>query len=87
MILQVGIDLIIDPKSKKERLLSYADLEGEGKEWIDASKFLPKDFELVLLKTDKGKERPGWLSGRTWDGYRISQDDNVLFWKRKQGFH
>ena len=85
MPLKVLMDHIDDPKTGKDRLMTYADCKGDGDDWVDAAKFLPYDFDLVLLRTDQDKTLPGWISASHWDGYRVTSDHKVLFWKRQYG--
>lgn len=83
MALQVGSEYIVgcDPKSRKQ--ITYADTGCDDDGWVDANKFVPVDFDLVLVRTDKDKTKPGWYCGQRWDGRRISSDEKILFWKRQ----
>lgn len=50
--------------------------------WVDATKFLPIDYDLMYLKVDgvKGFIR-GWYSGTVWDGLKYQEGQKVLYWK------
>lgn len=61
---------------------SYADVEFNETGWADASKYLPKEFDLCLLKRDDSKIFKGWHSFSRWDGLNIKQKDNIKFWKK-----
>lgn len=63
-----------------KRAFCYIDIEANKKEWIDASKFLPSDFDLCHCRT-KNKIVPGWYTGFCWDGLQIKPDDEILEWK------
>ncbi len=80
-MLKVGKDPFID-KNGRQRHLSYADIETDNEKWVDCSKYLPEDFDLVFLKLESGRTRKGWLSGNSWDGAKIKSKDKVLYWKR-----
>ena len=84
-MLKVGTDLIFDKKKGKERKISYADIPYDEDGWVDSSKFLPADFDLVYLKSPNHiKTVSGWWSGKIWDGLNIAPDDEVLYWKRNE---
>ena len=80
-MLKVGRDTIIDKKTNKTRWLNYNDVPHLD-QWVDASKYLPGDYDLVIMKTET-KTFPGWFSGIAWDGYRVPPNSNVLYWKRE----
>ena len=58
----------------------YSDVESHDG-WIDSQKYLPKEYDLCLLKTPD-KTLRGWYTGTMWDGLTIKESDTVLFWKR-----
>jgi hypothetical protein len=60
----------------------YKDVAYDIDGWADSEKYLPEDFDLVLMKLARGKTVPGWIGGTTWYGLRFKKDDAVLFWKR-----
>jgi hypothetical protein len=82
-MLKVGRDVVIDKKSGKERKAQYRDVEYDPGGWTDAAKYLPYDYDLVLVKT-KGKKTTGaWSYGSHWDGRKIDNSDEILYWKRE----
>lgn len=83
MVLKVGRDNIFDEKKNKLRPFFYKDVDLEKDGWVDAKKFLPLDFDLVSLKV-KGKDKvlTGWSTGNSFDGLRLDQNAEVVFWKR-----
>lgn len=52
--------------------------------WIDSSKYLPKDFDLLDLQTENGKIKMGWRSGNIWDGMKIKENEKILFWRKRK---
>jgi len=62
---------------------SYREIPCDPDGWIDASKYLPADFDLCRLMVE-GKKRhmTGWVVEGNWFGRRIDSKDKVLFWKR-----
>ena len=62
---------------------TYKDVKYDIDGWVDAKKYLPADYDLCLMKT-KSRTLYGWYSGLSWDGMKIKDSDQILFWKRKQ---
>ena len=60
--------------------LSYKALKYSPAGWINASVFLPLEFDLCTLKTQKGK-CPGWHTGGVWVGLKLKKNDKVIAWK------
>lgn len=81
-MLKVGVDIIKDKKKGKQRKFSYTDVEYDCDDWADAAKYLPADYDLVHLKTEK-KTISGWRSGNVWAGLRLKGDEKFLYWKRQ----
>lgn len=64
--------------------LSYKSVPKDFDGWVDASKFLPVNFDILFLKLkNKSKIYHGWFTGKDWDGLRLDSNDEILFWKRK----
>ncbi len=59
----------------------YPDIPSDLAGWIDAVKYLPRDFDLCVLKT-LSCNLLGWYTGNSWDGLNIKESDTVLSWKR-----
>ena len=81
-MIKVG-NLIFDTKKNEERKANYRDVKYDADKWVDATKFLPADFDLVYLKVF-GRERDvaGWINGDKWDGLNFKPEYKVLQWKR-----
>jgi len=62
----------------------YSEIPTDYTGWVDASLYLPLNFDLVYLKTSDRKTVIGWYSGTTWDGLRIETEEEikVKYWKR-----
>ncbi len=52
-----------------------------AKKWNDVKEYLPADYDLIWLKTDKGNVMKGWLSHKTWDGMKLEENEIVKYWK------
>ena len=48
--------------------------------WIDASMYIPRNYQLVLLMTHKGAMKKGWWDGTEWDGFRLRDNDRIVSW-------
>ncbi len=81
MILKVGFDVVREP-GKNPRDFSYRDIKHEQDGWADIKKYLPIDFDLVLLKRLSKEPTPGWSTGTGWDGLRLDPRDKVIGWKQ-----
>lgn len=62
------------------KLFRYCQVIYEEDNWADSTKYLPADFDLVFLKTDKGIKN-GWHTGIGWDGKNVKADEKVYLWK------
>lgn len=71
------------PGVKKSPKYSYRDIYFDPGKWADASRFLPEDYDLVLMRLTNGKTITGWSVGLKWEGLRLQPEDNVKYWKRK----
>jgi hypothetical protein len=62
---------------------SYHQVTKDEDGWVDASLFLPADYDLLYLKI-KGKKGTirGWISGHEWDGLKYKSGDVVELWKK-----
>lgn len=81
-MLKVGRDVVVDKKSGKERKAQYRDVQFDPGGWTDATKFLPCDFDLVNVKTKGKKTTAAWSNGNKWDGLRVEDQDEILYWSR-----
>ncbi len=81
--MKVGYDVIFDKKKQKQRKVNYLDVHYDEDKWVDATKFLPEDFDLLYLKLSNIKKvLPGWSNGKQFEGANIPKDSKVLYWKR-----
>ena len=81
-IKKVDWDRVFIPKTGKYRKLKYSDIVCDADGWVDAKQYLPMDFDLVYMRTEKGIY-VGWSIGKKWDGIKHSKKDKILYWKRK----
>lgn len=78
---QVGKPKPLEPGQDKPKNWTYPQVETDYDGWVDSTKFLPGNYDLVTLKTEIETKR-GWYTGQTWDGMRVSPDDRILYWKK-----
>lgn len=84
-MMKVGFDVIFDEKKGKERKVTYSDVHYDADKWVDATKFLPADFDLVYMKSpNHAKTVSGWSTGRNWDGLNLKPGIKVQYWKRHE---
>lgn len=72
----------------KEIEFTYKDVQKDADGWADASCFLPFPYDLMHLKVKRDGEVkrgsiPGWWNGTVWDGLKLQEGDEVVYWKRK----
>ena len=63
-----------------DKKLSYKALKYSPTGWVNASRFLPLEFDLCTIKTQKSKS-PGWHTGGVWVGLKLKKNDKVIAWK------
>lgn len=73
---------IFGPLWQTNRPFAYSMIEQGPDGWIDADKYLPLDYDLVIIKTD-GRPLTGWHGGNIWDGIKVPEGLNVKYWRRK----
>ena len=61
----------------------YPDLKYNEDGWAKAARYLPEEYDLVLLKY-KNRTVPGWRSGNYWDGRMVDANEEVIYWKRQK---
>ncbi len=82
-MIQVGKTTIRDPTKKVgARYAAYSDVIFAYDGWANAEYFLPHEYDLLSIKTDKGEVKKGWISGNAWDGLEIKPKDKIIEWKR-----
>jgi hypothetical protein len=67
--------------NKKYYYYSHVVLDSGG--WADPKCFLPKEYDICVLKTEKGI-KVGWWCGSSWDGRLVKEGEVVLGWRRKE---
>ena len=60
--------------------LAYEDIVYDDEGWVDATKYAPSRFEMVVLKT-KYKTANGWYKGGDWYSRKWTKNPKVLCWK------
>jgi|GEM_PF-2555048 len=65
---------------------TYKNVVKDTDGWADALVYKPLPYDLVNVKIIN-IIKSGWWDGSKWEGYRIKEDDIVLFWKLElQGY-
>ena len=65
-----------------DRPFDYKDIIKNDDGWIDSKKYLPREYDIVLVKVDGLKPYPGWYSGSGWDGARYRKWHTIRAWKK-----
>lgn len=60
---------------------TYRNIKYDNEGWADGSIYLPDQFDLCILKTEKEKVIKGWHTGQIWDGLNVKILDKIKFWK------
>jgi hypothetical protein len=60
---------------------TYGDVKYNKKGWADVRRYLPAEYDLVKLRVKGKKDSNGWSTGTGWDGFHITKDDVVLYWR------
>jgi hypothetical protein len=70
------------------KILEYSGVEYGKDEFVDASMFVPWEFDLCDLKTDKGTIIPGWWNGSCFYSCKLKNSNTkILFWKKHREAH
>ena len=77
--MKVGRDYIHAPSKRK---FAYRDIKLDPDGWADVTKYLPADFDLLLLKMSDHTIKHGWRNGNNWEGLRINPSSQVIQWKK-----
>lgn len=78
---EFGIGIVGHKLSSGNIRVGYKNLPKDGEGWINASTYLPIDYELVCLKLVSGVVRNGWWGERKWFGLRLKPKEKVYQWK------
>ena len=73
---------IKNPKIKST--VTYKDVITDEEGWADPQKFLPRECEMVKLKTECGKTINGWHFSNVWDGLHLRPHHKIIAWNRKK---
>lgn len=77
---KVGRDFI---ESRTKRKVAYRDVEYDPEGWVDCKDYLPKDYDLMYLKISGKPNVSGWSVGNKWEGLKLKNKDQVIFWKKR----
>lgn len=79
MTMKVGKDFV----QGTEKKVAYKDVYKNVNEWVNASKYIPIDYDLVMVRLSNGDLTYGWAQGSTWQGVLITPETRVIAWKKK----
>jgi hypothetical protein len=85
-------EIVFDKRLKKtvekivKKLFEYSHVTYNEEGWTKSNEFLPRRFELVKVKLERGgfifpKDINGWWTGSDWTGLRFKPEDKVREWK------
>jgi len=78
--------LEIRPKQVGVNFRSYKNVKTDIDGWADVNLFLPLNFDLCYVKTDKRRgTTTAWYTGTIWDSAMLNDDEKVIFWKQNLG--
>lgn len=63
---------------------NYSKVKFDADGWADAKVYSPIDFDLCILKIKDKNNKIGWKSGSSWDGLKMEDLDEVLYWKKQK---
>ncbi|MFB5619501.1 MAG: hypothetical protein ACE5RC_00005 [Nitrosopumilus sp.] len=71
---------------QEDKIFNYCHVLYEEDGWVDITRYLPLRFDLITLKIKNKNniihEYRGWWTGSKWEGYRFTDEDKVLGWKK-----
>lgn len=62
----------------------YNNVKYDKNGWADAKKYLPGEYDLLKVKLKSGVIKSAWLSNNKFDGLKLKDDEEVLFWTRNK---
>lgn len=79
-MLRVGRSKIL--KGDKEKTLDYSMVKTDSKGFADAREFIPVEYDLVVLITDRKRRVIGWWTGHEFYSRNLIADEKVCLWKK-----
>lgn len=70
-------------RKTKEKEYFYRDVQYDIDGWADATKWLPADYDLVIMRLKNRPTIVGWSVGKEWISLRLKDNDTVLQWRKK----
>lgn len=65
------------------RYLSYCHVPKDMSGWVDATQFLPANYDLCYVQVEgTHKHYSAWLTPFSWDGRLLPEDAKITRWKR-----
>lgn len=61
--------------------VGYKNIPKDAVGWIDCSRFLPINYDLVCVKLISGLIKNCWWAEKKWDGLRLKPKDKVSHWR------
>jgi hypothetical protein len=71
------------------KLFNYYDCIKDPDGFIDSSRYLPLPNDIVYVQIERKGEKlrkiyTAWWTGSDWDGAKISPEDKILRWRKKE---
>jgi len=81
--LEVPIKIDTEKQKHLKSSRGYSSVCKDDDGWTEVTSWLPSDYDLCLVKTSTDKVCVAWVSGKHWDGLKLTKKDKVVLWKRK----
>lgn len=81
----MGLNIKRIQLGEKPGSITYTTVPKDYDGWVDASLYLPQDYDLILMRVDRKSYKctfPGWWNGGSFDGAEYRDGDIVKLWKR-----
>ena len=62
----------------------YMDAPMCSQEWLSIKEWMPYPYDLVDVCTSQKEIKKAWHTGYEWFGYKLTEKDEVCFWRRKE---
>lgn len=81
--IEIGISRRKNLSTGRSRAYKYTDLPCHALDWLDVTRYLPYQYDLVHLRLkDRAKLLSGWWDGNKWKGLHLRVNSVVTHWKR-----
>lgn len=78
----IEVDRTTYRKNNRTFTYGYYDVPSDCGEWVDATKYVPRRFDLVQIDIGTPRKIWAWWTGTEWFGMRLKITDKVIAWKK-----